>query len=505
MGCFRCSPGSDEDVETEAGIRALVPIALSATCKGAVEGALVGIAAAAVVSVLATSFVKFAKKTSWMEAASLTRSPGIILFVWAFLQMGMTVCGARLITAEDTSNVALGVVGVMLGCVLPGVCITVTWAIVSRRCFRLSQRIAAIAGRSPVIVWCRSTFLPSYQLDHAVYPVSRMFATLVSRTRRPSCVWAGLATVQPLVMLLIVFFEGAMCDIILIIGGVLLLLIGIVCHIIFRPHRIVASNYLQGVAMCLSATVLIIASRLVSDPLDVSAGDAYRTVTMIQVVMSVCRFVHLGVAVLYMRLYGSETFELSQPDGTLSASPTTEEQQHQHGAQPAVSPLIPSNPDDSVPPRWVFDIHSRCCFSSHEPAATLLPPLLPLRNSKLNNTQFSEQFIASVVNDTEEGYVPTTDRPTLVEEDNEQAGDSPTTKHPPATLQIGGDSLDDLLELESRGSSSHSGSSLKMPSSDTVSAHDKDYCGGGNAKSASSQLSSLHSSVAQESDIDSDL
>ena len=201
-------PGSDEDVESEAGIRALVPVALSGTCAGAVQGALLAIGVAGVLSVAAMCVVKAAKSKDglgWVEAAAMARCPGVVIAVWAFVQMGLVVCGARLATAEDgdRGDVVLGVVGVIAGAVLPVVCIVLAWSVVSRRCYRLGQVPAAVAGRSGVVVWARSVFLPSYELDAQVYPVSKAFSTVVGRTKRPSCVYAGLSSMQPVVMLLV--------------------------------------------------------------------------------------------------------------------------------------------------------------------------------------------------------------------------------------------------------------------------------------------------------------
>ena len=129
IGMLRCSPGSDEDVESEAGIRALVPVALSGTCAGAVQGALLAIGAAGVLSVMAMSIVKTVKKLSWVEAAAMVRCPGVVIAVWAFVQMGLVVCGARLTTGG--SDVVLGVVGVLAGALLPIMCIGLAWGVVS--------------------------------------------------------------------------------------------------------------------------------------------------------------------------------------------------------------------------------------------------------------------------------------------------------------------------------------------------------------------------------------
>jgi hypothetical protein len=252
--------------------------------------------------------------------------------------MGLVVCGARLATSDSSGSrsssgdVVLGVVGVVAGGLLPFVCVFLAWGVVSRRCYRLAQVPEAVAGRSRVVVWARSVLLPSYELDAEVYPVSKAFSTVVGRTRRPSCVWAGLPVIQPINMMLVAFAHGSLCNIMLIVTGVTMLLVCALCHVLFRPHRIVASNYLQGFAMALNAVVLFIASKLVGDPLNVAALDANSTIAMIQVALSVCRFVHTASYLVYMKLYGGKTLAvvsaadddgLSDPLSPSAASPDT--------------------------------------------------------------------------------------------------------------------------------------------------------------------------------------
>eukprot|EP00658_Telonema_sp_P-2_P044238 TRINITY_DN32092_c0_g1_i1.p1 TRINITY_DN32092_c0_g1~~TRINITY_DN32092_c0_g1_i1.p1 ORF type:complete len:220 (-),score=45.26 TRINITY_DN32092_c0_g1_i1:120-779(-) len=50
MTLLRCSPGNTATVETETTIRALVPVALSGTCAGAVQGAILAISMVGAVS-----------------------------------------------------------------------------------------------------------------------------------------------------------------------------------------------------------------------------------------------------------------------------------------------------------------------------------------------------------------------------------------------------------------------------------------------------------------------
>ena len=318
IGLLRCTPGSDDDVESEAGVRALVPIALSGTCAGAVQGALLGVCVALLVSVGATCAVKAVRGVGWAQAAATTRCPSLMLSVWGFLQMGFVVCGARLLTApeEDGGDVVLGGVGVVVGGVLPGVYVLLAWTVVSRRCYRLAQVPGAVAGRHGAVVWARGTWLPSYELDSAVYPVSRAHSVVVGRTRRASPLWAGLSVIQPVAMLLVVFVQGTSCSVMLIIAGVVLAMLGCV-HAVFRPHRMVGSNYLQAVAMLLNACILFVASSLVRDPLNIPALDSNRAISMLQVGLSVCRLSLSVGSFVYMRLYRKTVFARCNEDGVL--------------------------------------------------------------------------------------------------------------------------------------------------------------------------------------------
>eukprot|EP00658_Telonema_sp_P-2_P061298 TRINITY_DN50010_c0_g1_i1.p1 TRINITY_DN50010_c0_g1~~TRINITY_DN50010_c0_g1_i1.p1 ORF type:complete len:251 (+),score=44.63 TRINITY_DN50010_c0_g1_i1:44-796(+) len=179
-------------------------------------------------------------------------------------------------SSRSTSDVPLGALGIVIGAALPLVCVGLAWGVVSRRCYRLVQVPEAVVG-----VWF--VFLPSFELDGEAYPISKAFSTVVGRTRRPSSLWAGLYVIQPVVLMLVIFVEGASCEVFLIIAGTTTMMVGALCHVLFRPHRIVATNYLQGIAMALNAAMLFIASKLTRDPLNVAALDANSTIAMIQV------------------------------------------------------------------------------------------------------------------------------------------------------------------------------------------------------------------------------
>jgi predicted membrane channel-forming protein YqfA (hemolysin III family) len=178
--------------------------------------------------------------------------------------------------------------------------------------------------------------------------VGRAFSMVVGRTRLRSSVWAGLSVVQPVVMLVVVFASGETCSAILIATGVVMMLLGAVAHVWFRPHRIVAANYLQGIGMCLNAAVLMVASKLVGDPLHTPALDANRAIAMIQLSLSVCRFVHTVWYLCYMRLYHTTVLTRCNSDGSFPSSPDAI-------VDPLCSPCIESN--------YVFDV--QCAFCRH--------------------------------------------------------------------------------------------------------------------------------------------
>ena len=445
IGLLRCSPGAEEDVETDAGVRALVPVALSGTCAGAVQGAFLAIGVAALASVCVTLVVMRVRGVGWTAAAAVTRCPGLVIAVWAFVQMGLVVCGARLVTGN---SLVLGAAGVAAGGALPVVCVALTWGVVSRRCYRLAQTPKAAAGRSGLVVRLRSLLLPSYELDGDAHPVSKAYSAVVGRSRRPSCLWSALPVMQPVVMLLVVFVQGAMCSTSLIVAGVVLLLLGAVCHMLFRPHRILAANHLQGGAMALNAAVLIVASKLVSDPLDLSAVGANRAIAMIQVGLSVSRMAHTVGTVVYMRLFGTAVFQLCDPSYENMVGPDSDDSPTTSLSIPSVAPVfeyispcsqyttnrrkrrVVVEEDLLAPltPVVVDDPHHQQPqpdeeeLVSHRSTTPILsdrgsvdddtPPAPPPASAppkkkvaKKTNTQFSESIISTVVGN-HKGYVP---------------------------------------------------------------------------------------------------
>ena len=219
MGLLRCTPGTEEDAESESTIRALVPVALSGTCVGAIQGALLLIGVACVATMCTTGILRRVRGLSWVQAAGVVRCPGLVLSVWGAMQMGLVVCGGRLASSESGYR-GLGVAGLVAGAALPFLTVSSTYLFVSRRCLRLGQTSEALEVSSPLAVRLRSLMLPRYELDFATFPTSAAFSTVVGKYRRPCCLWTGLAQAQPLVMLLVVLSPTAACTPTLVVAGV---------------------------------------------------------------------------------------------------------------------------------------------------------------------------------------------------------------------------------------------------------------------------------------------
>ena len=356
VGLLRCTPGSLGEAESEAAIRGLVPVALSGSCVGAIQGALLSIGVACVAIVCVTGIWKGVRGRSWLEAAAVVRCPGMVLSVWASMQMGLVVCGGRLVTSNGIiggGDRLLGAVGLAVGAVLPLLSVGVTYLFVSRRCYRLIQTAEAVTSTSSKAVWLRSLMLPSYELDTVAFPASSAFSTVVGKFRRPSCLWAGLPQTQPLVMLLAIFSTTTTCTPTLVVAGVVTLVGGAVCHAGLQPNRVHFTNYVQGVAIGLNACVLMIAARLVQDPLDEAALGANRALSMVQVGVSGVRLAHMAGSFVYTRFVAHDVLERGNADGT----PFT---------------------DDECGPIAVFEVRAVCgCRGARQVAEPLMTSLNP--------------------------------------------------------------------------------------------------------------------------------
>ena len=307
VGLLRCSPGATFSVETEAGVRALVPMALSGTCRGAVQGALLAISLAFVLNLLLTILLKVLKGINWFDAAAISQFPGATLFLWGFLQMGLVVCGGRLMTNIDDAvgnysvkDAHLGQVGVVLGVAVPFLYIAVTWAFVSRRCYHIRETTPPAASTvegepqpqplteqpTRLNTFIVETFVPKFELDMSLYPSSKAYSFVVGWSRFASSLWVALPTTQPMLMLFVVFVYGEACEALLTITGLFLVAVGVICYIIARPYRTTIDNYVQGVAVLVNGAILFIAAKLVTDPTSRLAKDANRALSFVQMALS---------------------------------------------------------------------------------------------------------------------------------------------------------------------------------------------------------------------------
>lgn len=384
VGLLRCSPGSVETSETDAGVRALVPIALTGTCAGAVQGALLGVASAGVISIIATAVLMRVRGISWMNAAAVTRCPGAMLGVCGFMQMGFVVCGSRLILlSSDATDTALGIIGVGLGATLPLVNICLAWGVISRRCYRIGLTQTARKESTRGGIWLRSVLLPEFELDTSTLPVSKAYSTLVGRSRLVGSVWAAVPVSQPLIMMVVVFVHGAGCSAVLIVAAVCMLLVAGVCHVWFRPHRILVSNYLQSCSMTLNGGMLLAGSKLTTDPQNPSALAATQYIAMAQVALSCVRLCHSVGAFLYMHRFRQASYMLVEPDG------------HEAVLE---NPQLPQPPTDDATnyPTFVFEylVGSARRIKLHEEVNTpvVLPmlPILPISTTPTVQSQLSE-------------------------------------------------------------------------------------------------------------------
>ena len=315
VGLLRCAPGSLANVESASGIRSLVPVALSGTCLGAVQGALLFIAMSAVVALGAVGIAMYLRGLRLIAAAALTRV-GLVFVVWAQLQMGLVVCGARLLLGDTDKG--LGALGVFVGAILPVVTVTLAYTVLSRRCYRVCQTEEALLAGPKYAVVARSLILPSFTLEDPSLPLSAAFSTVVGYCRRPSCLWAGLPYIQPVVMLLVSFSTQGLCSPTLISSGVFFFTIGAVAFAILQPSHTPILNIHHALSMALNASVLMIASKLVSSPLDATALAANQVVSMLQVGLAILKAVHMVGVVAYFRWIASkDIFRRCNPDGTL--------------------------------------------------------------------------------------------------------------------------------------------------------------------------------------------
>ena len=144
---------------------------------------------------------------------------------------------------------------------------------------------------------------PTSELDLEVFPSSKAFSPQVAIFRLPSPAWCAVPVIQPIILMLCVFASGALCSLVLIFSSMAMLAVGIVCHLMFRPQRVLLSNIVQGLALILNSAMLIISSLLVDDPIHSGYVEASRSIAKVQITVTVLQISHdLGVA-LYMYVF----------------------------------------------------------------------------------------------------------------------------------------------------------------------------------------------------------
>ena len=300
-----CSPGGEGD-DNESSVRALVPIALSNTCEGAVGGALVGIGGAAVLCCAVVGFLMTAKRASFptlLSACSRIRCPSIVLVIWAMMQTGLLTCGVELLQGGESISAgsgALGAVGVVLGVAPPFVYWWVARGVASRRCYRLAPT-GVLPGGGVGRALCRVLFF-RYELDMDVYPMSKCFATVVNKTRRPHWIWAGLPVLLPVVLLLVMLAEGSGCSPLLTAAGAIHLVVGLV-NLWFLPHRQLSSNVLQSLGVLTNGVLLIASGALSRTPDSDGLMSLCRGLSMLQAAISAVRTANTVVCWVINKLF----------------------------------------------------------------------------------------------------------------------------------------------------------------------------------------------------------
>jgi hypothetical protein len=337
LGLLRCTPGDLRN--DDLNVRGLVPVALSNSCEGAVQGALLAIGCTAIFNILGMLFVKHQRtKTikvsvvvkastaqpsdddhdgdyvdvppskmevgcSWWEAASLAMCPSITLAVASLLQMGLIVCGGRMI--QDGLGVALGMVGVLVGLVLFPLFPFLVWLLVSRRCYQLAPTPEAPAKL--ILPW----LLPCYVLDSDVLP-TKAFSHLVFQRRYPHFIWAMLPVLQPTIMFFPTMAAPGYCSGLLLFAAVFFALVGAIV-LISRPYFIAVQNITRGSSLLLTAIVVGLSARLAMRPGDATVASIVALLAMAQTAVSVVQILHSGLYLVVMKLKGDVWFRVTSP------------------------------------------------------------------------------------------------------------------------------------------------------------------------------------------------
>ena len=308
----------------DRSIRALSPVAITDTCEGLVAGNLLVLILLAVASAFVASLYMCLKngsiaqtnisrsaadkipKVTWLESAAATRCPSVVFLVAVAMQSGMMVCGVRLLQGDGYG--ALGGIAIGVAFAHPVAALLITEMIIPRRCYRITEelwwlwsnptkfhRIASVfytpspKSPSPKQLAVR-LFLPRCELDGNIAP-SKAFAAFVANTRFPHTFWASFPSLLPLALGIPSLASGSTCT--ALFGFVAAIYVVFACvYFILMPHRVIASNWLLGVALLLNALLAILAG-LASDQRGGDAAlDGYTTVAILQMVVTCLRVIH---------------------------------------------------------------------------------------------------------------------------------------------------------------------------------------------------------------------
>eukprot|EP00658_Telonema_sp_P-2_P021467 TRINITY_DN18549_c0_g1_i3.p2 TRINITY_DN18549_c0_g1~~TRINITY_DN18549_c0_g1_i3.p2 ORF type:complete len:272 (-),score=68.55 TRINITY_DN18549_c0_g1_i3:99-914(-) len=135
-----------------------------------------------------------------------------------------------------------------------------------------------------------------------VYPMSKCFATVVNKTRRPHWIWAGLPVVLPVVLLLVMVAEGSGCSPLLTAAGSMHLVVGLV-NLWFLPHRQLSSNVLQSLGILTNGVLLIASAALSRTPDSDGLMSLCRGLSMLQTAISTVRTTNTVVCWVINKLF----------------------------------------------------------------------------------------------------------------------------------------------------------------------------------------------------------
>ena len=111
-----------------------------------------------------------------------------------------------------------------------------------------------------------------------------------------------------MILLAVVFVEGALCSVVLFMAAMAMLAAGLVLHLGFRPQRVLVSNFVQAVAMTLNACTLFVSGLLVSNPLEGTVLGASRSLAKVQLALTAIQVLHDASVAVYMYFWARGTF-----------------------------------------------------------------------------------------------------------------------------------------------------------------------------------------------------